>query len=474
ADLDAVQPTKLADAVVDVRDVIARRDVLELFEGNCLTARSLRLALEAVVTLEDFVVGVEGKFKAFVEEATVDDGIDAREHRGFVDRCKNLVEPQKLIFAVGENEILDSNLLIFVEVLGEKVEFLFECRLGRTCPFDQLNGAFEEKSASKFHAGEAFHAFFECFGIGVKAFGTTAQGCSSTLGLQLLPIFARPLVLAIQIGGHEVHTLYIDNGAVAEVIEKMDLFFVDQVLLDVWDQRNVGVLILGNLIDRVKRANGFDLISKKFDAVREVIRKGKDIQNTATFAVCAWFPNKIAVIESVIVQDVDYEIHSAGFAFFQVEGVFDERTLVDHLLAQGLGKCDDELPSSLLMIQLIEDLGALQDIGIVDFLQLIRPLVTRWIIENFLLRHQGLEFVHEIERLLLVIENDEAATVHVLKQGNEQECRLAARKAFDLENAVGIVLDLERELHQFRMLAVDFKNVLNFHLGPWVNLGNRN
>jgi hypothetical protein len=24
------------------------------------------------------------------------------------------------------------------------------------------------------------------------------------------------------------------------------------------------------------------------------------------------------------------------------------------------------------------------------------------------------------------------------------------------------------------MLAVDFKNVLNFHLGPWVNLGNRN
>ncbi len=132
--LDGLKAVEASDAVVDVGDIVAGFQLIEVFQRDGLLGREVVAQVEAVVTLEDLVVGVAAHFQVLVDEAAVDgDGLGlevAVQLVVVVDVVQNGLNARKLLAAFGEHDDAVAFRFVLVDVVDKQVEVLAEDGLG--------------------------------------------------------------------------------------------------------------------------------------------------------------------------------------------------------------------------------------------------------------------------------------------------------------------------------------------------------
>ncbi len=294
---------------------------------------------------------------------------------------------------------------------GQQVEFLLEGRLWGSIPLQLHLVPAIDRSATKFQHREGLEQGLKRLAAHVELLWGAAGGPSARGCFQLGEVLLCPLEMAVEVGGDKVGVAYKHPCDRRDVFQKMHPLLAEQVLLNVGDERHQTHLVGAELAHRVKNPDALNFLAQKFDAVGQFMPEAEHIKDAPSHTVLSRLVHKVAALKSVFLQCFDDEVHAGGFTFSHLQGVAHQRPLVDHLLAEGLSEGDDELPAALGVVELVEHLRPLKHIGIVNFLDLVGPLVGGREIEDVLLGHQGLEVVVEIEGLLLVVENDEGAAL---------------------------------------------------------------
>ena len=118
---DGFETVEASDAVVDVGDIVARLQLIEVFQRNGLLGREVVAQVEAVVTLEDLVVGVATHLEVFVDEAAMDgDGLGLEVAMALivvVDVVQNRLDTRELLAAFGEHDDAVAFLIMLSNVI---------------------------------------------------------------------------------------------------------------------------------------------------------------------------------------------------------------------------------------------------------------------------------------------------------------------------------------------------------------------
>ena len=142
-DVGLHKSAELGDAMVDMHDIVAGFDLLQLLEteGELAAAGTVALQVVFVETVEDLMVGEETDFRVVVHESLMDSAVDGRELDLVAPVFEDGLETLVLIGGVGEYE----DAVAVVEELRERVGYQREILVVKG-----LEGGMELKEAVKF------------------------------------------------------------------------------------------------------------------------------------------------------------------------------------------------------------------------------------------------------------------------------------------------------------------------------------
>ncbi|MPM28416.1 hypothetical protein SDC9_74938 [bioreactor metagenome] len=108
------------------------------------------------------------------------------------------------------------------------------------------------------------------------------------------------------------------------------------------DDTDFDELLYRKLAFNFKAANGFHLVSKEIDTVRQFVRKGKDVQYTSASGILSGFVNVIHSGETVRVQYFRYKTGIHLLTHRQPQGVLLKCCLRNRFFCQRIGVRYDE------------------------------------------------------------------------------------------------------------------------------------
>ena len=132
--LDGHQSLEASDAMVDMGDIVAGLQVVEVLEGDGLLGAEVVSQVIAMVTLEDLVIGVAAHLVIMIDEACMDgDELSLEVTMQLIvmlDVIQDGLDAVQLLGTLRIEDDLVAFLLIVIEIFNEKVEVLVEDRLG--------------------------------------------------------------------------------------------------------------------------------------------------------------------------------------------------------------------------------------------------------------------------------------------------------------------------------------------------------
>src|SRR5690606_41991184 len=102
-------------------------------------------------------------------------------------------------------------------------------------------------------------------------------------------------------------------------------------------------LINGKLRLYVKRPDTFDVVAKKLNPVRQIVRKGEDIHNTPADRKLSGLVDKIYPFEVIFIQKFVNKIDAEHGLLGNMQGVFLQITPVDDFLSNRIGISDNNI-----------------------------------------------------------------------------------------------------------------------------------
>ena len=404
ADVHLLQATELADAVVDVHHEVARLEAHELLDGQgLLVLLEAILQAEAVVPLENLVVGVDGQLDSLVHEALAEFGGNRLVLHLVATVGEDVVQALELGALARHHERGKPVLMPMLQMLGQQVEVLVEPGLVLLAEVHR-DAVREAGAPAELHHAVGLEPALEPQARRVQLSRAERLGQAGPLLVEHLGLFD----LLVQLIHHPAHIPRPDAALLAEELEEGLTGLLDELVLHVRHDDRPVHLAHAQLVGRIELPDAVHLIPEQLNAIGVVEGIAEDVDDASPDGVFAGLIDVFHLLEPVVDEQLVDEI--LGNAVAPLNGV----GVALQLLPRGdlLGDRFRETDHAHLAAQGLEfvhHLGAHGDVGIVSALLLIGNPCAAGIEEDLMspFTEESLEVVHEVGRALLVLEKEQ-------------------------------------------------------------------
>ena len=405
-DFDFVESAELSDAMVNVDHKVPHFQRHQLLDGErFLVLAEPFLQAEAVVALEQLVVGVDQNLELLVHKALAQLHRNGLVRHRFFPFLKAVVEDVVQALELGglaaDDHVDVAAFVVRTQVGRDEVKLLVERRLRRH-PVLENHAVGPRGAAAKLHHAEWVEQALQGFAREEQFVGRGALHFATqpvVVGTRTLHGFVQSRFATLGVG-------HPDDGIRREEAEEGFVGVVQPRIAHVGDDGGTRHFGHAQLRGGLKFADGVHLVAKKLEAVRVVKTVREDVDDAAAHAVLPGLVDEIHLLELVRQQHLVEEVHGVGLADGNGEGLVAEFFAGDHLLGQGFGEGDDA-QAVASAVDLVQHLGPHGHVRVFDGLLFGVGHAGGTGVKQYgpgVVQHR-LQVVHEVRRLLFVVQH---------------------------------------------------------------------
>ncbi len=396
--VDTDQPVEPPDAVVDVDDVIAGPQLVELGDGHLLVALDFAVDTVTLVTVENLVVGIKAQPELAVDEPFVerdaqspDNGLPAP------DLVEDIDEPLDLHLVLGEDVSLETPQGVANHIVGEHLEILVEFGL-RSGGETHLDGSGPLGEAVAEHEEPA---------PGEVGEQPAAAGHERVDTLGLLQIGEGSAPDVVDLAQDEIGVVEPKSGIAADESGQRNARGIGGGI-QIGDDGDFGELLGRKLARNLETPDGIDLVAEEIDAVGLALGKGKDVDDTAANGILPGLVDEINARESGVDERLLETADGQPVADTDLDQPLLQRLCVGDPLGQSLGiSTEDAVTRTVEIPEGVQRRGtldnALRILGAISG----GSLPSRGKEEDVLLVEQRVEIIEEVSSGIAVLGDED-------------------------------------------------------------------
>ncbi len=400
--VDLDQSVEPPDAMVDMDNVVAGPQAVQLGDGHLLVALDLAVDAVALVAVENLVVGIEAELQLVVDESLVQrngqrtyDGLSAS------DLVEDVFEPLDLNAVLGENIGFVSPQGVADHVVGEQLEILVELGLGRRGE-THLGGSGTLGQAVAQKEQPALHQVAQ---------QPVAAGQQAVDLLGMLHVAERLAAHVVDLAQHEIGIEKPERRLAADEPGQRNPRLSGLGAVEIGNDGHMGQLLGRELAGDLETPDGVHFVAEEIDAERLAFRERKDIDDTAAQRILPRLEDEIDTLEPGIDQRLLQHLDGNLVADTHVDGILLQGLPIGDPLGERLRiGADNQIILPVETAQGIQSRRAQHDaLGILRTVG-NRPFPRGGEEEDAPLVEQGIKIVQQISRSIPLLGHEDMHT----------------------------------------------------------------